>query len=77
MTAARHFLPASHGGLLIDRGDDFPPRFADELQSLGEEMIWFRHRQGKTTRALNIYSGHNVGYGGLRSAESPNKGDIA
>ena len=69
MTAARHFLPPSHCGLLVDRGDDFPERFSDELQSLGEEMIFFRPRQGKTTRALNIYSGRNVGYEGLSSGK--------
>lgn len=62
MTAARHFLPATHCGLLVDTGDDFPDAFRKELKELGEEMIWFRPREGKTTRALNIYSGTKIGY---------------
>lgn len=31
----------------------------------GAEMTWFRHREGKTTRALNIYSGSRIGSVGL------------
>ena len=62
MTAARLFLPASHVGLLVDRGDDFPNHFTEELESLGEEMIYFRERPGKTTRAVNIYSGRSIGF---------------
>jgi hypothetical protein len=61
MTAARQFLPPTHCSLLVDKGYDFPPEFALELHSLGEEMIWFRERKGKTTRAVNIYSGHKIG----------------
>ena len=61
MTAARHFLPPSHCSLLVDAGDDFSPRFRAELEGLGEGMTWFRHREGKTTRALNIYSGSKIG----------------
>ncbi|WVQ82609.1 hypothetical protein IAT38_004740 [Cryptococcus sp. DSM 104549] len=63
MIAARQFLPPTHCGLLVDRGDDFPERFARDLESLGKDMIWFRPREGKTTRALNIYSGQRIGEG--------------
>jgi len=62
MTAARQFLPPSHCGLLVDKGTDFPAEFASELKSFGEEMIWFRERPSKTTRAVNIYSGRMIGY---------------
>ncbi|RSH89473.1 hypothetical protein EHS25_002022 [Saitozyma podzolica] len=63
MTAARLFLPPSHCALLVDRGDDFPQHFADQLEALGADMVWFRRRDGKTTRALNIYSGTAIGEG--------------
>ncbi|WWC57967.1 uncharacterized protein I303_100502 [Kwoniella dejecticola CBS 10117] len=63
MVSARMFLPASHCGLLIDCGLDFPQRFADTLDGFGAEMIWYRAREGKTTRALNIYSGSTIGEG--------------
>lgn len=61
MIAARQFLPPTHCSLLIDKGDDFPERFVHDLKSLGNEMVWFRHREGMTTRALNIYSGRRIG----------------
>ncbi|WWD22808.1 hypothetical protein CI109_107302 [Kwoniella shandongensis] len=60
---ARAFLPPTHCGLIVDRGDDFPEQFARDLESFGSEMVWFRHRTGKTTRALNMYSGHRIGEG--------------
>ncbi|ODO00263.1 hypothetical protein I350_06892 [Cryptococcus amylolentus CBS 6273] len=63
MIAARQFLPSSHVGLLVDKGSDFPPRFTEDLERLGKDMIWFRHRDGPTTRALNIYSGRKIGEG--------------
>jgi len=63
MTAARLFLPPSSCGLIVDRGDDFPRQFTEKLESLGREMICFRLRAGKTTRALNIYSGTKIGDG--------------
>ncbi|KIR69343.1 hypothetical protein I314_00453 [Cryptococcus bacillisporus CA1873] len=63
MVAARQFLPPTHCSLLIDKGDDFPERFVHDLKSLGNEMVWFRHREGRTTRALNIYSGQRIGEG--------------
>ncbi|OCF33183.1 hypothetical protein I316_05228 [Kwoniella heveanensis BCC8398] len=49
--------------MVIDKGSDFPSEMATVLQGLGEEMIWFRERKGKTTRALNIYSGGKIGEG--------------
>lgn len=61
IVCARIFLPAKHCGLIIDVGTDFPKAFKDELSSFGHEMIWFRDREGLTTRALNIYSGHSIG----------------
>ena len=61
MIAARLFLPPGHCGLLVDEGDDFPEHFKLQLEAFGEEMIWFRQRKGKTTRALNIYSGRAIG----------------
>ncbi|WRT63515.1 uncharacterized protein IL334_000420 [Kwoniella shivajii] len=63
MTAARMFLPPTQCGLLVDRGDDFPDTFTEILEGFGKEMIWFRPRKGKTTRALNIYSGRKIGEG--------------
>ncbi|WVQ72340.1 hypothetical protein IAR50_001891 [Cryptococcus sp. DSM 104548] len=63
MVAARQFLPPSHVGLLVDKGSDFPQAFVQDLEKLGKDMIWFRHRDGPTTRALNIYSGQKIGQG--------------
>ena len=61
MIAARQFLPPSHCGLIVDRGDDFPPEFSSELEGFGKEMVYFRQRDGKTSRALNTYSGKRIG----------------
>ena len=61
MTAARQFLPPSHVAMLVDRGDDFPEKFTQTIEAMGKEMVWFRPRAGKTTRALNIYSGKAIG----------------
>jgi hypothetical protein len=61
MTAARLFLPPANCGLIVDRGIDFPNRFARELEALGDEMMFYRSRQGDTTRALNSYSGSKIG----------------
>ncbi|OWT37613.1 hypothetical protein C362_04631 [Cryptococcus neoformans Bt1] len=63
MIAARQFLPPSHCSLLVDKGEDFSDKFVHDLESLGKEMVWFRHREGKTTRALNVYSGRQIGEG--------------
>ncbi|OCF71347.1 hypothetical protein I204_07974 [Kwoniella mangroviensis CBS 8886] len=57
------FLPPSQCGLIVDRGDDFPSKFTNILKGYDKEMIWFRPRKGKTTRALNIYSGGKIGQG--------------
>jgi hypothetical protein len=65
MTAARMFLPPTHCGLIVDKGDDFPDVFKDRLVAMGKEMVWFRRREGPTTRALNIYSGSEIGYARL------------
>lgn len=59
--AARQFLPPKLVGFIADIGDDFPSKFRRELEALGE-MVWFRPREGRTTRALNVYSGRRVGY---------------
>lgn len=59
--AARLFLPPDRCGMIIDRGEDFPEAFEKELNAYGEGMIWFRPRAGKTTRAINIYSGGQIG----------------
>ncbi|WWC85671.1 uncharacterized protein L201_000537 [Kwoniella dendrophila CBS 6074] len=63
MISARMFLPSTHCGLLVDRGDDFPDSFTETLTNFGEDMVWYRPREGKTTRALNIYSGNKIGEG--------------
>nr|XP_019048574.1 hypothetical protein I302_02346 [Kwoniella bestiolae CBS 10118]OCF27504.1 hypothetical protein I302_02346 [Kwoniella bestiolae CBS 10118] len=63
MISARMFLPPSQCGLIIDQGEDFPDHFLNTLMRYGKDMIWFRKREGKTTRALNIYSGGKVGEG--------------
>lgn len=58
--AARQFLPPANVGFIADVGEDFPPAFRAQLEALGQ-MVWFRPRDGLTTRALNIYSGTGVG----------------
>nr|XP_019014375.1 uncharacterized protein I206_00457 [Kwoniella pini CBS 10737]OCF53156.1 hypothetical protein I206_00457 [Kwoniella pini CBS 10737] len=63
MISARMFLPPKQCGLIIDKGYDFPQKFINTLKNYGEEMIWFRNRPDKTTRALNIYSGSKIGEG--------------
>ncbi|WWC97231.1 hypothetical protein V866_004110 [Kwoniella sp. B9012] len=63
MISSRMFLPPSRCGLIVDKGDDFPSRFTVILKGYGREMIWYRKRKGKTTRALNIYSGGKIGQG--------------
>lgn len=60
MIAARMFLSPSHVGLVVDKGTDFPPAFENKLSVLGEGVYW-RAREGGTTRALNVYSGSEVG----------------
>jgi hypothetical protein len=60
MTAARMFLPPQHVGYVADVGLDFPAEFRTTLEKLGD-MVWFRPRNGNTTRALNQYSGAVVG----------------
>ncbi|WOO84512.1 putative protein [Vanrija pseudolonga] len=62
-TAARLFLPPSHVGFIADKAPDFPPAFENKLRKLGQGMVWFRPAEGKTTRALNVYSGAEVGSG--------------
>jgi hypothetical protein len=47
--------------MIVDKGDDFPPRFTAALENLGKETMYFRPRHGNTTRALNIYSGSKIG----------------
>jgi len=47
--------------MIVDEGEDFPDRFKKKLLAFGQEMIWFRKRSGKTTRALNIYTGPSIG----------------
>lgn len=47
--------------MIVDTGLDFPDDFRRQLEAFGDEMIWFRPRDGLTTRALNIYSGPVVG----------------
>lgn len=61
MIGARMFLPSDQVGLIIDKGFDFPISFEKELKEFGEEMIYWRRRDGKTTRTLNVYSGKKVG----------------
>lgn len=62
MVAARMFLPAEHCALIVDQGTDFPAHYVAELKRFGEDMTWLRPREGKTTRALNIYSGSRIGF---------------
>jgi hypothetical protein len=47
--------------MIIDIGHDFPDTFRRQLEALGDEMTWFRPRDGLTTRALNLYSGASIG----------------
>jgi hypothetical protein len=57
---SRLFLSPSHIELVVDKGSDFPPTFNEQLQVLDEGVYW-REREGQTTRALNVYSGGEIG----------------
>lgn len=72
MIGARLFLPSSNIGLIVDEGQDFPLEFKDQLNILGEGIYW-REREGNTSRALNIYSGPEFGYVSLHRSCSIRK----
>jgi len=55
---ARIWLPANRIGMVIDRGNDFPPSIQTKLDSYGSDMWLFRdHSDIGTTRAMNSYKG--------------------
>jgi len=55
---ARIWLPAHRLGMIIDRGNDFPPSIQTKLDSYGSDMWLFRDRSDiGTTRAMNSYKG--------------------
>ena len=56
------FLPPDHCSTIIDEGYDFPPSFKTQINGFGEGMVYWRKRDSKTSRALNIYSGKTIGY---------------
>lgn len=47
---------------MVDKGEDFLDKFVYDLESLGKEMVWFRYREGKIIRVLNIYFGRWIGW---------------
>ncbi|OCH94244.1 Ribokinase-like protein [Obba rivulosa] len=60
---ARIWLPAEKIGMIVDRGDDFPPAIQDTLNSFGKEMWLYRDNPDrKTTRSLNSYRGDHRGF---------------
>lgn len=61
MVATRLFLPAGQCGMVVDKGSDFPSHFEQQLQAYGDDMVYFRQRDGLTTRAVNMYSGTKIG----------------
>ena len=51
-------LPAHTIGMVVDRGQDFPPSTQTKLDSYGSDMWLFRdHSDVGTTRAINSYKG--------------------
>ncbi|KAF8576445.1 Ribokinase-like protein [Ramaria rubella] len=53
---ARIWLPESQVGMIVDRGQDFPPSIQSTLMSYGDDMWLFRDPPNHaTTRVLNIY----------------------
>jgi hypothetical protein len=50
-------LPARQVGMVVDKGQDFPPPIHAKLLEYGSEMWLFREQQSGTTRALNSYIG--------------------
>lgn len=56
---ARMFLDSRDIGMLVDKGEDFPSGLEEKLLSFGEDMWYFRTREGPTTRAVNKYVGQN------------------
>jgi hypothetical protein len=51
-------LPAHRIGMVVDRGQDFPPSIQTKLDSYGSDMWLFRdHSDVGTTRAINSYKG--------------------
>jgi len=60
---ARIFLEPKQIGMIVDKGSDFPADILTTLLSYGEEMWFFRNREGEgTTRALNKYIGEHRGF---------------
>lgn len=55
------FLPATHVAFIADVGPDLSPAFRDMLNVLGD-TVWFRPRDGQTTRAVNQYTGRKIGF---------------
>lgn len=58
MQSCLYRLPPSDVGMIIDRGQDFPPWMQNALDSYGRDMWLFRdHENWETTKAVNIYRG--------------------
>ncbi len=63
VAAMIHRLPPSEVGMIVDRGNDFPPHVQQELDRYGKNMWLFRdHLERETTRAANIYHDDCRGY---------------
>ncbi|KZT12947.1 Ribokinase-like protein [Laetiporus sulphureus 93-53] len=60
---ARIWLPAEKVGMIVDRGNDFPPDIQEKLDSYGDTMWLYRDNPARpTTRALNSYRGDHRGF---------------
>ncbi|OJT10494.1 hypothetical protein TRAPUB_12932 [Trametes pubescens] len=60
---ARIWLPPSKLGVIIDRGNDFPPHIQGVLDAYGSDMWLFRdHPDRLTARARNSYQGESRGF---------------
>ncbi|KAJ3485052.1 hypothetical protein NLI96_g5240 [Meripilus lineatus] len=60
---ARMWLSPNQLGMIVDRGNDFPPDIQEKLDSYGQDMWLYRdHESRGTTRARNIYKGEERGF---------------
>ncbi|KAI0676919.1 Ribokinase-like protein [Trametes maxima] len=60
---ARIWLSPSKVGVIIDRGNDFPPHIQNALDAFGTDMWLFRDDPSReTTKAINAYRGEVRGF---------------